>query len=126
MKAGVNSEEMKGCLKQVWTQAPNPQVLAVLTAVFHHINVSCVFRQLKIETPCVCDTKQLLFNIKIFCPDVGTYKTCVVLQMNTKGQAYLQYKARNTGSTYIGWSEIELLQDTIAFWVVTGWLCQLS
>jgi len=56
-KAGVNSEKMRGCLEQVWTQAPNPQVLAVLTAVFHHINVSCVFGQLKIETPCVCDTK---------------------------------------------------------------------
>lgn len=56
-KAPVSSEEMKVLLKQVWIQVLNPHVLAVLTAVFYHINVSCVFRQLKIEAPCVCDTK---------------------------------------------------------------------
>ena len=52
-----SSEEMKVHLKQsVWTHVLNLQAVALLTAVFHHINVSCVFRQLKIEVPCVCDT----------------------------------------------------------------------
>lgn len=52
-----SSEEMKVNLKlSLWTHVLNLQALVVLTAVFHHISVSCVFRQLKIEAPCVCDT----------------------------------------------------------------------
>lgn len=53
-KAAVSSEEMKVHLKQsLWTHVLSPQALVVLTAVFHHINMSCVVRQLKIEAPCV-------------------------------------------------------------------------
>lgn len=52
-----SSEEIKLHLKEsLWTHVLSPQALAVLTAVFHRINVSCVFRQLKIEAPSVCDT----------------------------------------------------------------------
>lgn len=85
-KTAVYSEETKVHLKQsLWTNILNPQALAVLTAVFYHINVSCVFRQLKIEAPCVthsgcCSASRISVHVLAHLKHA---------QKNTKGQVCL-------------------------------------
>lgn len=119
-KTAVSREEMKVYLKQsLRTDILNPQALAVLTAVFYRINVSCVFRQLKVEAPCVTHNG---------CCSASRISVQVLAHLSRHRRTWRarfasQCKATHSGHAFFGWIWIELFQHKIAFCIVAGWLC---